>query len=61
MVVNLHPLYISFPNMYLFQQVCGQHQNLRIRPEALDSAQVSDSFLGVFRGRHDFEDIERSP
>lgn len=38
----------SHKNEYLLQQVRGQHQNFCIRPEALNSAQISDSFLQIF-------------
>lgn len=46
---------------YLLEQILSQHQNLRIRSEALHGRQVPDLFLRVFRGRHDLQNIKRSP
>ena len=39
---------------YLLQQIRSQHQDFGIWSEALNRPKISDSFLQVFRGRHDF-------
>jgi len=39
---------------YLLQQIRSQHQDLGIWSEALNCPKISDSFLQVFGGRHDF-------
>jgi hypothetical protein len=46
---------------HLFEEVCCQHGHVSVGAEALDSGKISDSFLMVFLGRHDLEDMERSP
>jgi hypothetical protein len=46
---------------YLLQQVCGHHEHVGIRTEALNGGEVSDPFLVVFLRRHDLEDVEGCP
>jgi hypothetical protein len=47
--------------LYLLQKICSQHQDLCILPEALNRSKISYSFLEVFGGGHDFEDVKGGP
>jgi hypothetical protein len=45
----------------LFQHVCCQHQNFRVRSEALHRSEIAHSFLEIFGRRHDFQDVKSRP
>jgi len=45
----------------LLKQVLGQHQDLGVWTEGLDSSEIADAFLQVLLAGHDFEDVERGP
>lgn len=46
---------------HLLQQIRCQHENLRVRPEALHSSKISHALLVIFGRRHDLENVEGRP
>ncbi len=49
----------AFP--YLFQQIRRKHKHFCVGSKGLDSSKIANSLLVVFRGRHDFKDVEGRP
>lgn len=54
-------MYIRGKYTDLFDQVCGEHQDFGVWPEALNGSQVPNALLLVFGRRHDLEDVEGGP
>lgn len=46
---------------YLLQQICGQHQNIRILLEGFGSSKIPDGLEVYSRSRHDFDNMEGCP